>query len=1033
MALSPEWQRRIDHWRREIRNHFYTPVVSLHLEGFTTFDHLTYSQAKNAQCKPMPVGTRWGKKWEYGWFHTAFKIPSTCREQRVVLHLGLLSEGYEGEGLVFVNGEIVQAMDWAHSYITLNQSCEPDAIYDVWIESYAGHGPLLVGEGPVPYGKISIPEPCPAQVEISQSSIGIWNEEIYQLWLDVETLYQIRAYMDANSLRVSEIDEALRQFTLIVDFELPPDQMLETVRHAQSFLQPLLECQNGSTAPLLYTIGHGHLDVAWLWPLQETDRKIARTISNQLTLMAEYPEHKFIQSQAYLFKVLKEKYPELYDKAKKAQQSGNLIVEGGMWVESDTNLTSGESLIRQFLYGKRFFAEEFGVDTEILWLPDVFGYSGALPQIMKGCGINYFATQKIFWTYNGGDTFPYNVFQWEGIDGTKVIAHIFNNYNSETHPGELHQRWVERVQKDNLSSMLVAFGWGDGGGGPTRDHVEFLRRAGNLEGVPRTKMASPVEFFHDLEKSAIPPTKYVGELYFQAHRGTYTSQARTKKNNRLSELTLREAELWSAIATIKSSHAYPYESLRRAWQTVLLLQFHDILPGSSIQRVYQDAEGMHAAVIQEAHDLSQKAQSTFASQKAGLSLFNSLSWDRKELVQLPEGIDAAVSQDGTIPPHQSSQGHTWVEAAIPSCGITSLLFSAAQNVDIKGPIVTATSNSLENELLRVTINNQGEITSILDKETGFEFASGECNSLKMYKDVPNWFDAWDIDSNYELMPVLLNEPAKIEILDQGSLFGALKITRRLSQSDCSQIISLRRGSRTVQFDTTIDWQENHKLLKVAFPVTIHANEALHEIQFGHIARPNHRSRPFDASRFEVCNYKWTALTEENRGFAIINDSKYGVNVLGNTIHLTLLKSALSPDMFADKGIQSFKYAFHAWNGSFAACDLVREGYQLNVPIRISDGVSAEQSFFWVSSPNIVIDTIKMAEDQTGDLILRMYESKRMATRSTLGTSLDIISILETDMLEQEMGNLEQTTPETILFFKPFEIKTLRLKVNSSHK
>jgi alpha-mannosidase len=347
---------------------------------------------------------------------------------------------------------------------------------------------------------------------------------------------------------VARIDEALRRFTLVVDLELPPAELPAAIKKGRACLREALACRNGSTTPEMYCFGHSHIDVAWLWPLAETERKCARTFSTQLGLMAEYPEYRFLQSQPHLYRMVKQHYPDLYRRIQKAIAGGQWKVEGGMWVEADTNISGGEALIRQFVHGKRFCEDEFGVDCELLWLPDVFGYSGAMPQIMKGCGIKYFSTQKIFWTYNGGDIFPYNTFYWQGIDGTKLLSHFHNDYNARTDPRDVIGRWKERVQKDGIDARLYPFGFGDGGGGPTRKHLEFLRREQDLEGVPKTKQADPIQFFRDEEKKAVPLPVYVGELYFQAHRGTYTSQAKTKKGNRKSEIALREAEMWGAAA-----------------------------------------------------------------------------------------------------------------------------------------------------------------------------------------------------------------------------------------------------------------------------------------------------------------------------------------------------------------------------------------------------------------------------------------------------------------------------------------------------
>jgi alpha-mannosidase len=1029
MSLNPEWLRRVNNWRDELPFHFYRALDVVALDGFVTKEQLTAEEALARSFAPMPTGTRWGAKWEYGWFRGAATLPAAAAGQRVVLRADA-----GGESAVWVNGRLVGAVDRQHTEITLALAGQPGDRYDILIEAYAGHGLRTSGKGPVGYGRESVPEPPPAQVVVGDTTFGIWNEEVYQLWLDVETLLQTRNQLDPDSLRVAEIDAGLKDFTLIADPELPPAEFLETVRAARARLKPLLACTNGSTAPTLFAVGHSHIDVAWLWPLQETERKMARTISTQLALMQEYPEFKFIQSQPHLFWMLQRRYPAKYAEVKAAIAAGKIIPEGGMWIEADTNVSGGEALIRQFVRGKRFFKQEFGVDNELMWLPDVFGYSGAMPQIMRGCAIKYFATQKIFWTYNGGDPFPYNTFTWEGVDGSEVLAHIFNDYNSLTDPNALSQRWKQRVQKDGISTILLAFGYGDGGGGPTRNHLEYLRRAADLEGLPKVKMASPIEFFRDQERRGVPKDRYVGELYFQAHRGTYTSQAKTKQGNRKSELALREAELWGAAALAQGDHkgrpyVYPAAALEEAWRAVLLNQFHDILPGSSIHRVYEEAEASYAEAIAAAQTAAGDAQKAFVEAGEAVTVFNSLSWQRRALVPLPAGAVAVVDAAGQPAPVQVEAGQAWVEVDVPSCGWSTLRLTKGEGprTDDGGRrSAVSGQNVLENEYLRLQINAYGELTSIFDKEAGRELAAGPCNSLKIYKDVPGAWDAWDVDSMYAETPVELPERATITVQAAGPLVASLHVTRKLHHSSMTQEISLRRGARRVDFATTVDWQESHKMLKVAFPVAIHANEAIHEIQFGHIRRPNHLSRPFDANRFEVCNHKWSALAEENRGCAVLNDCKYGLNVLGNSINLTLLKSALAPDMTADKGIQTFTYSFYAWNGSLAESGVVREGYELNVPVTTAAGAGGQGSLFAVDAPNVIIETVKPAEDGSGDVVVRLYEAKHMATATALTTTLSVKRAAVTNMLEEFEAELPCADGKMALGFRPFEIKTIRL-------
>ena len=1006
MALTEEWRHRIERWQTALWDNCYRPLGALALSGFTTLEQLSAEQAAAYSFEPMPEGTAWGAKWAYGWFKGELTLPEAAAGRRIVLRL---NPG--GESLVWLNGLVAGSLGWAHKEITLANPAFPGQHFEILVEAYAGHGRITVGEGPIPYGVESVPEPGLTQTTVGSSSFGVWREEIYQAALDFSTLYELRGRIDPLSLRAAEIDQALMDTTLIIDPELPEDEFIVTTCAGRERMRPLLECQNGPTMPTLYAFGHAHIDVAWLWPLQETERKIARTAINQLTLFEEYPEFRFLQSQPHLYWMLQKDYPELYQRFKSAVQSGQLIADGGMWVEADTNVSGGEALIRQVLYGRQFFRNELGVDSRVLWLPDVFGYSGALPQILAGCGMTGFSTQKITWAYNGGEAFPYNTFLWEGIDGSTIPAHIFTDYNSQTRPNSIMDRWNTRLQKNGIDSMILAFGWGDGGGGPTRDHPEFLRRARDLEGLPRVKMASPAEFFEDLASRGLPKERYVGELYFQAHRGTYTSQARTKRGNRKSEFALREAELWATAARSLANFDFNPETLSDPWRKVMLNQFHDILPGSSIHRVYEEAEAQHAEVIAETGRLARAAAAALLSSPHGHTVFNSLSWPRTALLEL-NGCE--------------------IEVELPACGWASVPDCQPGDELVSGGETSASAGRttegffLENDLLRAELNLRGEVISLWDKATRREFLAGPANRLCLYKDVPDMWDAWDLDSMAEMQPVATDEPVTIEILSAGPLAARLKLTRQLSKSSVEQTISLRRGSRRIDFATVIDWQETHRLLKVAFPCNIYTTEAVHEIQFGHLRRPNHRSRPYDADRFEVCNHKWSALVEEMRGVAVLNDCKYGLSVTGSSINLTLLKSATAPDMTADKGRQEFSYALYAWNGSLAESNLVREAYDLNVPALLVAGAGQAGSLFNLDAGNIVIEAVKPAEDGSRDVIVRLYEAMRSATRCTLSSSLPVRAASQVNLVEEQTAALSWQNGQVELDFRPFEIKTVRL-------
>jgi len=1023
MTLNVEWRDRLDAWRDELKRHFYRPLGSIELTGFVTSEQLSPSEALQRPFKPMPAGTAWGVTSEYGWFHGVATVPETAAGERIVAHMPVTDK----EALVWANGAMIESHRGVWGYETLTREATAGETFDLLVEAAACYGYNPCHTGPTPPNRSPMRLRPPMQQLVGECSFGVWNEVAYQLHIDVETLVSLRDALEADSLRVAEIDKALKQFTFVADFEVPFEQMQATLAAAGETLAAPLACRNGSTSPEFFCMGHAHLDVAWLWPLAETERKAARTLANQLALAEEYDGYAFMHSQPHLYKMVQRRYPELYERVKKAVADGTVIADGAMWVEADTNISGGESLIRQFLHGKRFFADQFGRDSRVLWLPDVFGYCGALPQIMRGCGVEFFSTTKVFWNYHGGETFPYHNFIWEGIDGSEVIVHLHHNYNSKTDAGMMAKRWNNRVQKDDMSTRLVPFGWGDGGGGPTRDHLEHVRRNADLEGVPRMRMATLEAFFADLVKRGEhDANRYVGELYFQAHRGVLTSQAKTKKGNRKCEFAFGEAEFLGAAAGALAGFAWPREAMDRAWEIVLLNQFHDILPGSSIERVHQEAEAAYAEALETAGSVATAAAEALTVECEGITVFNSLSWPRTALVELPEGAVGAVNAAGDAVPCQQVEGKTLAVVAVPSCGWTSLTPSETTETDRPG--VTATESLLENDLLRVQFNATGEMVSLIEKATGREQLAGPSNVMKMWKDVPSRFDAWDIDSMYVETPVELgDDPATIEVVASGPLVGVLRVTRRLNESTLTQDISLQSGSRRVEFATTVDWRESHKMLKVCFTPDIHANEAIQEIQFGHIRRPNHASRQFDADRFEVCNHKWTALAEQGRGFAVLNDCKYGVNVLGKTIGLTLLRSPLAPDMNADKGVQTFTYAAVPWTGSLADSDVVREGYDLNAPLTTAPGSTGERSLLSIDASNVVVETVKPAEDGDG-VIVRLYESMRTATACVLSTTLPAASACEADMLENNGAELTVNEGTVDLSFRPFEVKTLRLRM-----
>lgn len=606
--MKSEWRDRISHWVRTLKDDFYQPLGEIQWEAFRTNEQLSLGEAKKEQFVSVKPGFTWGNTYEYCWMKGHIQLSEEANGKRIVMNLKP-----DGEATLFVNDKAfgTYRASWVnepHHYIVdnvLSRCAKGDEQFDIMMEVYAGHYYPEAPTGGCATGPV-LPGSYTDKLEegkrrtLGRCTYGIWNEDAYQLFMDVDTLGRLLEVLDKTSLRAAKIAKALEQFTLIVDFEQERDARIESYKKAREALKPVLEAENGSTMPVFYAVGNAHLDLAWLWPIAETGRKTARTFAAQLRLIEEYPEYKFIQSQPAEYEMCRKLYPELFERIKAAVKKGQWIAEGAMWVEPDTNMASGEALIRQLLYGKQYYKDVFDVDSEVLWLPDTFGYTGALPQILKGCKVNYLVTQKIFWSYNEGEQFTYHYFNWEGIDGSRIVSFLPTSYTYKTNPKQLEEVWKNRSQLQDLDAFLLPFGYGDGGGGPTRDDIEYAKREQNLEGAPRVELSDPKSFFKKMDEAGGPVNTYVGELYFNAHRGTYTSQAKVKQNNRRAEFALREMEMWGAFGLCKGN-VYDSEKADALWKELLLNQFHDILPGSSIGRVYEEARKAVGGVIETAN------------------------------------------------------------------------------------------------------------------------------------------------------------------------------------------------------------------------------------------------------------------------------------------------------------------------------------------------------------------------------------------------------------------------------------------------
>ena len=1039
--MHSEWKVRIQNWIDVLKKELYQPIGEIEWVAHKTKEYLTPEEALAADFEPVAPGYTWGETWEYCWFKGKVVIPKGVDGKRIVMDL---NPG--GESTIFVNGEAfgTYRADWIltdHHYMVdnyLTRDAKAGDTYDILMETYAGHYFATAGggcyTGPVlpEGGQFVDPLKEGARRKLGKCTYGIWNEDAYQLYMDVDTLFRLLDVLDDTSLRASKICDALEQFTLIVDFEQDRATRNASYIKAREALRPYMQATNGSTMPVFYAVGNAHLDLAWCWPLAETYRKTARTFAAQLRLLEEYPDYKFIVSQPACYEMVREHYPELFERIKQAAKDGRWIADGAMWVEPDTNMAGGEALIRQFIYGKRYYKEVFDVDSELLWLPDTFGYTAALPQILNNCGVKYLVTQKIFWSYNKGEQFPYHYFKWKGMDGSEITSFLPTRYEYFTHPTEANEVWKNRSQARDLDAFLYPFGYGDGGGGPTRDHIEYALRQKDLEGGVKIKIADPTEFFEDMQaQKGDPKNTYVGELYFTAHRGTYTVQAAVKKGNRKSEEALRELELWAVPAALAGS-AYPKAEAEALWKDVLLNQFHDILPGSSIARVYVEAEKLHNKVITETNALRENAQKALLGGDANaVTVFNSLGFERKALVILPEGFEkGAFTADGKYVSVENTAEGLKALVTLPSCGAISLVPAEKVRRGKKSATLTETKTGfvMENALVRAVVNKRGEVTSFILKKSGREFAAGAMNRFRLFKDVPRRWDGWDIDSNYVYQEIEGAYGIRVEPVSDG-IEAVLKVTGKLLDSTYTQYIRLAKDSKRIEFETEVDWKELHRLLKVGFPVDVYAENAINEMQFGYVERPTHRSRPYDKERFEVCNHRYTALRDNSHGAAIMNDCKYGISVNENSMELTLLRSGACPDLRTDNRVHNFTYAFTAWEGDFASADVVKQGYELGIKPAVVQGGALDTSYLSVDNDNIIIDTVKMAEDGSGDIIVRLYESKKAAASTKLHVAFaKKFKATSCDMLENVKSKLSVANGAIDLSFRAFEIKTVRISV-----
>jgi alpha-mannosidase len=964
----------------------------------------------DAVFRPFATGEPWGRPWGTVWFRVTAEPPTTWASiagasVELLVDLGFTGAqpGFQAEGIVYTaDGRIVKGIEPFNQVVPLGSA----APVELFIEAAAN--PDLTGDwsfAPTPDGDRATAATQPAY-RLARIELGLRDQTVWELEQDLRVLVQLEAELPHDSQRAAQIVHALDRAVDALD----PDDVAGTAARARDILAVVVESPAAASAHHLHAVGHAHIDSAWLWPMRETVRKVARTFSNACELIDSNPDFVFAASSAQQFAWVKQSYPELFERVRAHVATGAFVPVGGMWVESDTNLPGGEALARQFVEGKRFFLEEFGVETEEVWLPDSFGYSAALPQIAVAAGARWFLTQKISW--NQTNVMPHHTFRWEGIDGTRIFTHFppVDLYNSDLSGADLARAERQYAEKGRGTMSLVPFGHGDGGGGPTREMIAAARRTASLEGSPTVELSSPRRFFEAAEAEYPDPPVWSGELYLEFHRGTYTSQARTKRGNRRSEHLLREAELWATTAAVRVGAVYPTEALREAWRTVLLHQFHDVLPGTSIAWVHQEAEREYARVALVLEGLIDDAVRALAGEGASTLRVNAA----------PFALEGVPALGGASPGYVDPSSST-----IERDG---------------GGFVLA------NGMVRVAVDADGLIRSLVDLRSQREVVPpGEAaNLLQLHRDTPNQWDAWDIDDHYRSTVENLTAVDSIDIVAATDAVPTLRIRRSFGSSTVEQSLSLPVDSPTVDLATTIDWHERQKLLKLAFPLDVHADRAASEVQFGHVYRPTHANTSWDVARFETSAHRWVHVGEPGFGVVIANDATYGHDIGrtrsgepgdparragSTTVRLSLLRAATYPDPSADQGVHTLTVSIGVGAGII---DAVEAGYRRNLPLREFAAVAATalEPLITVSDPAIVVEAVKLADDGSGDVVVRLYEATGSRVRCTVEALFDAAAIEETDLLERAVAARAVTSTDggiARLELRPFQLATLRVR------
>ena len=1049
LQTSAQLAKRIDHMISRVKHMVYPATSEVNVESLDVhgepilFEHAV----SRGGWKPMAVGDEWGSAWDTTWLCFTGHIPQDWAQKSVHLRVRLeasgFGEGFTAEGLVFsAAGTPERAINVARDEVPLVEECVGGEPFEIYIEAAANPPVQWLGrpDNPnldaQPYGK--------PLFTLRRAELAVFDANARQLWIALQLLNEIATALPADEPRRARLAGMFEQVCNVID-KFRHDNA-RAVATAWAAVEPHLAATGGTATHHVVGVGHAHIDSAWLWPLRETIRKCARTFSTVLAYLADDPTARFSCSQAVQYAWMKKHYPTIFTGIKAAIKRGQWEPIGSMWVEPDGNMTSGESLVRQILLGRGFFENELGVSSTDVWIPDVFGYAATMPGIFTGCGIDRFVTQKLSW--NEFNKMPHHTFWWEGLDGSRVLTHFppVDTYNAMVSGDQIRDSAGRFSDSDWASVSLMPFGYGDGGGGPTKEMYERAIMARNQPAMPSMEVGTVAGFFDRAEAEAAQAgdrvATWTGELYFEKHRGTFTTQAATKAGNRRNGHRLREAEFMFAAArllgidvSIPAQPAPPlavYEvteptgrlwwadELQRAWELYLLNQFHDILPGSSIRWVGVDNQADHRTIAALCSRLTTAATTAIARQigadATSSIVWNTLSHHRSEVIEMVGGL---------YPVH------------VPSCGYVAISNNDTRVIVAAVSMTTSDrSVTFANDEISCTFDlGSGRIVSLVELKSAYEAVApgSEFNELQLFADYPNEYDAWDIDAPALANQLPINGSVEVGEPEGDELRRSITVETQFGSSTVSQTFVLRAGARRLDVETTVEWHENKRLLKVAFSVNARSLHATYEIAYGHVTRPTHRNTSWDQAQFEVCAHNWAHLGDATGGLAVINESKYGHDAKSNVLRLTLLRSTGSPDPLADRGQHSFTYGLMPVSGDPFAAGIVAQGADANSPLIVSGRASAAGvlpstfSFLTIDNPHVVLEAFKPAHDGDG-VILRVREARGGAAKATVDFGVAVRSAQRTDHTERPVDQIVPLTNSSLsIELSSFEVATFRLR------